>query len=94
MAEETKINPSTGNLDLVGGGVTTGGGVNIPQYSSDPTSPLAEDAWVLRSGAGGSGGGAPIGLLLSLTKTSTGTTFTYQFSYRTEEGTTKRVTIS
>jgi hypothetical protein len=37
------------------------------------------------------GNGSPIGLLLTLTQ---GIPVSYQFSYRTQEGTTKRVTIA
>lgn len=75
----------------------------IKQYTSDPANPKKEDAWVLRQGTGGgiiqlSTAGVPIGLLLSLTyattETTTGIAYTYQFSYRTKEGDTKRVTIS
>ena len=75
----------------------------IKQYSTDPTSPRAETAWVLRQGTGGgivqlSTEGVPMGLLLALTyattTSSTGVAYTYQFSYRTREGTTERVTIS
>ena len=87
------INPSTGDLDAIGGDTNTGG-VTIPQLSADPASPTAESAWVLKSSSGGSGGGKPIGLLLALTETSSTSTLTYRFSYRTLEGTTKRVTIS
>lgn len=87
------INPSTGDLDAIGGDTNTGG-VTIPQLNSDPSSPTAESAWVLRTGSGGAGGGKPIGLLLSLTTTGAGGSLAYQFSYRTKDGTTKRVTLS
>lgn len=64
----------------------------IPQYTTDPSNPTPEDAWVLRSG--GAGG---IGAALSMGATQfpgAGAAFTYQLSYRTKESTTKRVTIS
>ena len=66
-------------VDAIGGG-------SIPQVSTDPVSPAAEDAWVLKSG-----GASPIGLLLALT---TGVPTSYRFSYRTNEGTTVRVTLA
>jgi hypothetical protein len=73
-----------------GGGVTT-----IPEYYTDPVSPVAEQAWVLATGSGAIADGTPMGLLLALTYTGNGGSgFTYQFSYRTIEGTTKRVTLS
>lgn len=68
----------------------------IPQYDSDPASPQAQDAWVLRTVSGGAGGGK-LQLLFGLgfPVTTTGAqTSTYQLSYRTIEGTTKRVTLS
>lgn len=76
---------------------TGGSGGGIPQYNSDPVSPAAEDAWVLRTTSGGAGGGklkSYFGLGFPVTTPGTGVTSTYQFSYRTLEGTTKRVTIS
>lgn len=94
MAIRRIINPSTGDLDAIGGGVNSTGGVTIPQYSTDPSAPAAEDAWILKTGTGAAGGGKPIGLLLSLTTTGAGGSLTYKFSYRTQEGTTKRVTLS
>lgn len=93
MAIKRIINPSTGDLDAIGGDTNTGG-VTIPQLSSDPAAPSAESAWVLKTGSGAAGGGKPIGLLISLTTTGAGGSLAYQFSYRTLEGTTKRVTIS
>ena len=70
----------------------------IKQYDSDPASPKVEVPWVLRTaGASGSTKGMPIGLLLTLTYPETvagGGVTTYQFSYRTKQNTTKRVTIS
>jgi len=68
----------------------------ISQVTEDPASPAAEEAWVLRSGTGGGiADGTPMGLLLGLTYTDNGgIPFTYQFSYRTKEGTTKRVSLT
>lgn len=86
MALKYVFNVFTGKFDLVNGGETT----TIPELTSDPTSPGAEEAWVLRSGGSG---GTPIGLLLALTM-DVGTPATYQFSYRTTEGTTVRTTLS
>jgi hypothetical protein len=85
------FNPFTNTFDYI---------KNIPQVATDPTSPNAEDAWVLKTGSGATGAipdGTPIGLLLSLTYTdcpSTTTTLLYQFSYRTQEGTTIRAALS
>lgn len=69
----------------------------IPELSADPSSPSPQQAWVLRSGSGGTGGGkitftAGFGALM--TKHNTGSSFSYQFSYETLEGTIKRVTLS
>ena len=68
----------------------------IPQLTSDPASPDAETAWVLRSGTGGAiADGTPIGLLLSLTYTgNAGVAFTYAFKYRTKENTTLSVALT
>ena len=85
MSIETLFNPFSGKLQLAN---------RIPQLTSDPTSPLAEDAWILATISGGSGGGKPIGLLLSLTTPNTGGSSTYKFSYRTKESTTVRATLS
>ena len=78
---------------VIGGG--SGGVVTIPEYSSDPSSPVAQQAWVLRSGMPGNPGGVPMGLLLALTYPNIpGIPYTYQFSYYTNEGTTIRTTLS
>ncbi len=70
--------------------------LKIPEYSTDPSNSRAGDAWVLRStsGGGGAGAGQPIGLLLALTNAGGTTSTTYQFSYYTQAGSIKRVTIS
>lgn len=83
--------------------ITAPPGGKIKQYDTDPVSPKPEQAWVLKSGSGGSGAhattkGMPMGLLVALTypKTTTqgGLSVSYQFSYRTKEAITRRVTIS
>lgn len=68
---------------------------SIPELTSDPTSPTAQSAWVLKTaGGGGAGVGEAYGLLLSLTQPGSGAGTTYQLSYRTLESTTIRVTMS
>lgn len=81
-------------LHAVPGGSGGGGGSTaILQYdNTDPVSPAAHDAWVLRTGTI-TGGGEAMGLLLALTYAASGS-YTYQFSYRTEEGTTIRATLT
>ena len=90
-----KLNPTTGLLDI------TGGSLSIPQVTSDPVAPAAESAWVLKTGSGGTkvGGGkilAFLGLAFPYATVGSGGggTLTYRFSYRTLEGTTRRVQIS
>ena len=87
MIKKIVFNPLSGQFDYVS---------TIPQFSTDPSSPNPEDAWVLRSGSGGAiADGTPIGLLLALTYTDNeGADFTYQFSYRTKEGTTVRAALT
>lgn len=67
------------------GSTSSGGSVNIPEYSADPLAPSGEDAWVLHYVEG-----TPIGLLLSLTQDLPTRHF---FSYRTLENTTVRVEL-
>jgi hypothetical protein len=64
------------------------GGSSIPEYTSDPVSPTAETAWVVKSGSGVIPDGTPIGLLLALTYTGNEGIFSYQLRYRTLEATT------
>lgn len=69
----------------------------IPQYSSDPVSPAAEDVWVKATVGGGSGGGvlkAITGLGFPIVSVNTGGSSVYQLSYKTKEGTIKRVTLT
>lgn len=84
-----KFNPTTGQLDLVGS--SSSGAVSIPEYTSDPASPSAGDAWVRHTVP--TGAGSPIGLLLALTQAGSGTE-SYDLSYRTSAGTTIRVTMA
>lgn len=74
----------------------SGGAATIEQYDTDPSSPAAETAWVLRTaGAPGSPAGQPIGILMALTSAgSAAGADTYQFSYQTLEGTIKRTSLS
>ena len=89
-----KFNAITGLLDL------TGSGVSIPEYTSDPVSPANQSAWVLKQGGGTVTGGGKLNGILGMATylvspgTAGGGALTYQLSYRTLEGTTKRVTIS
>jgi hypothetical protein len=78
---------------------STGGGSGtaaIPQYDTDPVSPAAEDAWVLRvPRSTAESEGTPIGLLLTITKDiSPSNLYKYLFSYQTQEGTLKRVEVT
>ena len=88
MIKKPGFNPLTGALDLFS---------EIPQLTSDPSSPAAHDAWVLKTGGGGAGGGVFkgfLGLGFPYATVGSGGSPTYQLSYRTEEGTTKRVTLT
>ena len=68
---------------------------NIPELVSDPSSPEAEDSWVLKTGQNVIPDGTPIGLLLALTYTKElEPPFAYQFSYRTTDGTTNRTFLT
>lgn len=87
-----RFNPTTGELDLVN--TSSGGTASIPEYSTDPGSPSAQDAWVLKTTTGGGSAGAPLGLLLALTDAGASGSSTYQFSYYTNEGTIIRTTLS
>ncbi len=83
------FNPFTGKFDYINKTQTT-----IPQYETfDPVSPSPEDTWVLHTGGIPMVAGSPIGLLLSLTYAGP-SGGTYQLSYRTLEGTTKRVALT
>lgn len=65
----------------------------LGQVNTDPVAPTVEESWVLRSGTV-TGGGDPLGLLLCITNAGSISGLSYQFSFRTLEGTTKRVTIA
>lgn len=70
---------------------SSGDAEGIPQRSSDPSSPDANDTWVLRSSSGG-GIGAP--MFRGATQFAAASSATYQLSYRTEQGITVRATLS
>lgn len=72
----------------------SGGSTSIPEVTTDPVSPTAQQAWVLHTSSGGSGSGSALGLLLALTNAGSGGSDTYQFSYYTTEGTTVRATLA
>lgn len=67
------------------------GGGGIPEYSSDPASPVAGDTWVLSGGA--SVIGSPIGMLLTLT-TAVSVPTSYQLSYKTASGRIIRTSLT
>jgi hypothetical protein len=67
-----------------------GAGGSIPQVSTDPASPAAQDAWVRATMI--TSPGQPIGLLLSLTRALG--TYTYEFRYRTQQGITVGVPLT
>lgn len=81
------FNPFTKKLDIIG---------KIPQYDTDPVS-SAEDVWVKATIGGGSGGGKLKGLFglgMPIVSVNTGGTATYALSFKTKEGTIKRVTLT
>lgn len=85
-----KFNPLTGNLDLVRSGIS-----KIQQFDSDPSSPIAEQAWVKKYVSGV----IPAALVhtvlqYGLTLAENTYLYGYDLSYRTEEGTTVRVTLT
>lgn len=66
----------------------------VPQFeNTDKPSPKAGDVWVKRTVALDGDVGVPRGLLLALTYSGDGVS-TYELSYRTEEATTVRMTMS
>ncbi len=87
------FNPFTKKPDYTG----DSGAVSISQVNTDPASPTAEDAWVLKTMTGAASAGklkATMGLAFPLVTIANVGTPSYQFSYRTSEGTTKRVLLS
>jgi len=75
----------------------SGGSATITELGSDPISPTTNQAWVLRTGSGGTGGGilqATMGLGFPYLSVSSGGSYTYQLSYYTEAGTIVRSTLS
>lgn len=100
-----EIDPLTGlprfvdeTIIVRGGGITGGSsGGGIPEYDTDPASPEAEDAWMLKTAGGGSGGGSIVAILgggFMASSPNAGGGTVYQLSYRTLENTTIRVTLS
>jgi hypothetical protein len=95
-----KFNALNGTLDLVS--ADTAGYGKIAEYTTDPTSPTANDVWVLRTDAGHTvtGGGklrAFMGLgfpYISAGVSSGGGSASYQLSYRTQANTTVRAILS
>lgn len=74
--------------------VTGSSGSSIPEVSTDPVSPNAQDAWVLKSG-GTTGGGVITAFIGGFPLLTAGSgSSTYQFSYYTNEGTIVRTTLS
>lgn len=79
------------DIDNDSGGTSS---TSIPEYTSDPGSPAARDAWVLRSGSA-SGGGDLMMLIGGFPLTTPGSsTYTYTFKYRTDEATTVSVALT
>lgn len=90
-----KFNPTTGQLDLVGGS----GSSAIPELYSDPSSPASQSSWVLATDSPTSVGGGnlkafsglgfpiiqPAGIIHN---------YSYQLSYKTKEGAIKRVSLT
>lgn len=89
MITTFKFNPLTTQLDYVS---------SIPQLDTDPLSPNPEDAWVLRTGGAVSGGGTIKGWIglgsTPILSVGSGGSSTYQLSYRTQQGTTVRASLS
>lgn len=85
-----RFNVFTGNFDYYESG--SSGAVIIPEYSSDPSSPTAGQTWVLKSGGGKLKMLFGLGYPITIPDPVGG--IEYQLSYRTSEGTTKRVTLS
>ena len=80
-------NPFTDNLDFTGTG--SSGSATIPQYNSDPGSPAVNSAWVLKVPQYQLQTSLfPLGILLATQVNA------YKLSYRTSEGTTKRVLLT
>lgn len=81
------LNPVSGAFDLV---------FNVPELSTDPTSPVAGDLWVKKTG-GVSGGGeikAFLGLGFPALSPGAGGTATYELCYKTVNDGTVKVSLS
>ena len=77
-----KLNNFTGKFDFY---------KDVKQLTSDPTSPVAQDMWVLATASYSDG--TPMGLLLAITQAAV-TGYTYALKYRTLEDTTKSVALT
>jgi hypothetical protein len=71
-----------------------GGSFSIPELASDPVSPNAGDAWVLRSGGTVGGGDAYLPFPLVFTTSGTVGSATYELSYQTISDGVVRVSMS
>lgn len=78
------FNALTGKFDLVD--------YAIPQYNdTDPTSPASHDVWIKKTSAIS---GGEVKAFIGFWAITATTPAVYQLSYRNEEGTTKRITLS
>jgi hypothetical protein len=87
-----KINPLLGDeFDLVGSST-----IVIPELTADPTSPVAGETWVKRSGGLANGGviKAFLGGAFPVSTVASGTPASYELSYKTIAGTIVRTTLS
>lgn len=87
-----KFNPLLeDDFDLVGGAK-----VVIPEYATDPSSPVAGETWVKRTGGLAAGGTikAFIGGAFPVSTVASGSPASYQLSYKTIAGTIVRTTLS
>lgn len=82
----TVTNNGDGSFSISSG---AGSSNSIQQLDADPVSPNPEEVWVRKNMS--ISDGSPIGLLLALTYVGT---LSYDLSYRTLEGTTKRVSLT
>lgn len=89
-----RVNAATGTGSGTGAGIGTGTGSvsSVPEYSSDPISPTAGQAWVLRTLEN------PVGTLQAfvggfMVQTATDDN-KFEFSFRTSTGQTVRTLLS
>lgn len=68
---------------------------SIQQRNYDPTSPRKQYPWILKRALTDTApAGSPIGMLMMMTYAADSTVYQYQFSYRSKESTTLRVTLT